>query len=313
MTAPNLFVVGAMKAGTTTLYAWLASHPQIYMSPVKEPNYFCDDLWPITHHIARGTPALVRQARVRPVHNALIEDEALYASLYPGEGDGYLYFGEASPAYLRSQTAAGRIRNRSPDARIIAVLRDPIDRIWSHYLMERNEARAPDDFLRLVEDEQQTFASGRRTQHGFLESGLYCRGLRRYFDAFGRSRVLVMDQAKLRDRNAALAEIATFLGLDVSRFGVDGEAANSTVAPRFPSLNRAIAASGVKQAIRRATPQSVIDWLKPLYYGRAPAVSAMPDAARAQLRRLYADDMANLAALLGDGAPPWTRAYRDQR
>ena len=308
---PNLFVIGAMKAGTTALYNYLACHPSIYMSPVKEPNFFSDDLWSISQHIASGSVALVERAKRHLTHNALITDEAVYRSLYPNERDGYIYFGEASPSYLRSESAALRIRNQSPDAKIIAILRDPIDRLWSHYLMERNEARAPDDFVELVDLELEAFKAGRRTQHGFLESSLYYSCLRRYVDAFGEQRVLVLDQADLRDSTVTLAMLARFLAIDGSEFAIGAETANPTTAARFPVLNRVLAASGVKQAIRRIVPQSLISRFKPLYYGASAPSSTMPYEARERLRRFYSADVAELAALLGVRAPSWTDAYRD--
>ena len=113
---PNLFLVGAAKAGTTSLYDALARNPAIFMSPVKEPHYF-----------SRIEPSPERRAFFPHV-----ADEASYLELFDGAADEEL-LGEASTSYLWEPGTAERIREQSPRARILIMLRDPVERAYSQY------------------------------------------------------------------------------------------------------------------------------------------------------------------------------------
>src|SRR5580692_11872450 len=100
---PDFFIVGNPKSGTTALYEMLRSHPQIFMPTLKEPHFFAAEKPPSS-----------------PLPNTLDEYLALFAAAEPNQCAG-----EASPSYLRSPTAAGRIAQLAPDARIVAILREP--------------------------------------------------------------------------------------------------------------------------------------------------------------------------------------------
>ena len=111
---PNLFIVGAPKSGTTSLYEYLTGHPQVFMSPVKEPQYYAPDV-----KVGSGKYALAYPA-----------DDARYAAYFADAGDRK-WVGEASTHYLYSEQAAGLIHTAEPDARIIVMLRDPIEMLYS--------------------------------------------------------------------------------------------------------------------------------------------------------------------------------------
>ena len=124
MTLPNFIVIGAAKAGTTALYWYLAEHPAIFMSPVKETNYFAyglDD----AGQLRFGDP---------DVHRFPVKSLAAYEALFAGAGDA-VAIGEASTMYLECPQAAARIHDLLPATRIICGLREPVDRAYSDYLM----------------------------------------------------------------------------------------------------------------------------------------------------------------------------------
>jgi Sulfotransferase domain len=108
---PNFFIVGAPKCGTTALYRYLCLHPNIFMSQVKEPHFFATDL---------GTYPFVKT----------LEE---YTRLFSESTDKHLRVGEASVYYLRSSTAIANIRDFNPDARIIAMFRNPVDMVHSFH------------------------------------------------------------------------------------------------------------------------------------------------------------------------------------
>jgi hypothetical protein len=106
---PNFFIVGAPKCGTTALYEYLRPHPNIFMSKVKEPHFFANDL---------GTYPYVKT----------LED---YTELFAGSTEKHLRVGEASVYYLRSSTAIANIHAFNPAAKIIAMFRNPVDMVHS--------------------------------------------------------------------------------------------------------------------------------------------------------------------------------------
>lgn len=139
---PNFFIVGAPKAGTTSLYYYLGQHPQIYVSPIKEPHFFAAEMRlenfepALRRRIARDTRGLaeflcgpMREKRF----DGVVADRENYLRLF-ANANGELAVGEASACYLWLPTAPERIASEIPDARILALLRDPAERAFSQYL-----------------------------------------------------------------------------------------------------------------------------------------------------------------------------------
>jgi sulfotransferase family protein len=182
MARPNLFIVGAPKAGTTSLYDYLAGHPQIYMSPFKEPMYFCPDV-----HAFRDRNPFVYG-----------EDEAAYLALFDDAREEKR-LGEATTRYLVSHEAAGLVREFAPDALAIAMLRNPVDLVHALHNERVSQGNEP------ITDFEQALAADARRARGedlpgamnalgsvYRESANFAEPLRRWFEALGRERVLVV-------------------------------------------------------------------------------------------------------------------------
>src|SRR5882762_10194104 len=138
---PNFFIVGAMKAGTTSLYHYLDQHPQVYMSPIKEPCYFSSETRPenmgpeFQEQALRGirdTREDIRGPMREKRLAGLVVDWEDYVSLFR-DVKGEIAIGEASIRYLWSKMAPENIRSRITAAKIIMVLRNPADRAFSEY------------------------------------------------------------------------------------------------------------------------------------------------------------------------------------
>ena len=124
---PNFILAGAPKSGTTALYHYLRQHPQIYMSPIKEPCYFAAEIRP-DNLTATHLQHIRRMSRKLPApFGWLVSEWDDYVRLFQ-DVQHETAIGEASVAYLWSETAATNIASRLPDAKIIAVLRDPSER-----------------------------------------------------------------------------------------------------------------------------------------------------------------------------------------
>jgi hypothetical protein len=197
---PNFFIVGAAKSGTTSLHEYLARINGIYMSPIKEPNFFLEEVGPLYGHLLE----------------AHFADEREYLSLFkPKHGETIL--GESSVTYLCDDKAAGRIHDKVPDARIVIILRDPIERAYSHFLHHLKYGfETSFDFLEAIKSDYNKERKGIGFAHMYIEYGLYSHQIQRYFDLFGRSRVKVIiyeDEFRPKTKET-VQDVVYFLGLN---------------------------------------------------------------------------------------------------
>jgi hypothetical protein len=297
MTRPDFFIVGAFKAGTTSLYEYLRQHPQVFMPFHKEPMYFGQDLDP-------------RYRRMT---------EAEYLHLFDDATEGQRV-GEASPGYLYSASAPQEIRAFSPGARIIVMLRNPVDVMYAqHSQLLFNQREDLVDFADALEAEPDR-RDGRRIPAGSLrreallyrDSVRFADQLRRWFDAFGRERVHVIVYDDLRDDPAAVVRATfEFLGVDPD-VPVDLAARNQNRRARSGAIQRLVfRPPGV---LRRVVP-----WLR-----RFPLVHRLRDAivnanSRPELRRQMDPDLRRrltaemgpqveeLGRLIGRDLSEWSR------
>jgi hypothetical protein len=227
---PDFFIVGHAKCGTTALHMMLGQHPQVFMCPVKEPRFFAPEL---------RSPYRSGKSPKRA------ETLAQYAALFAGAGPEQL-LGEASPQYIRSLDAAARIAEVRPDARIIAVLREPASFLRSFHLQSVHNGQEPEaDFGRAIALEQAR-REGRELPPRSGSPGVllysdhvrYVEQLRRLHAAFGRDQVLVLIYDDLRaDNEQTVKVILDFLGADAAERlpAIETEPLRSV---RFPALHR---------------------------------------------------------------------------
>jgi hypothetical protein len=283
---PDLFVVGAPKCGTTTLYHQLAAHPEIFMSRPKEPSYFAAE-------------------RYRNWRMSYPEDESRYLELFAEAGDAKR-IGDASTSYLEAPFAAERIRDFQPAARIVIMLRDPVTMIDSLHGMRVAQGREPyEDLAEALEDE--------RTRPGFGvvgdQSAIRYRDRARFgamlpawFDTFGRERVHVM---LLEDvvANAAgtFRTLLEFLDVD-PRFQPDFDRRYNTGyrrrSQRVASVVKGVPPAGVPVPLRHRLVSPVVKLLNRV--NRVPKQRPpVADEVREMLQRELADDVARASELLG--------------
>ncbi len=270
---PNFFIVGAPRSGTTSLYEYLSRVPGIYMSPVKEPRYF-DSI----DHFAPYAPKPIR-------------DREKYLRLFAGVKDEKLV-GEASPSYLMDAEAPRRIAAVAPDARIVMILRDPIEQIYSAYLLHRR-AR----FHRLPLDEAIQLDL-------YLRPAFYAAAVKRYLDVFGAGRVKILVFEEFAcDPRGAVGEILRFLGARAEPPAAIGEAHNAFGAPRSRwtsvllqnPLARRVARRFLPDRFRRRVREKVL--FKPIPKPPIPAAS------KKFLAELFRDDVLGLEKILARPLP----------
>jgi len=256
---PTFFVLGAARSGTTSLHYWLAQHPDIAMSAIKEPNHFVFRPGP-----DGPEPCIADDRRLL---TKSVPDRSTYERLFPA--GGVRAAGDASPLYLYTRETPELIASAVPDARLIAVVREPVDRAWSHFVYVNDQlgAAAPETFARTVRQELPRGYEPYRTGTHFVRLSRYAEQLQRYLGVFPRERLLVLSYDSLvRDPATALKQVCELVGVDASfvfdtsvRYNPSNGATSTfwridrALRPAFPYLKRALP-SGVagRLASRRA-------------------------------------------------------------
>jgi hypothetical protein len=228
MTLPDFLVIGAPKAGTTALHVALAQHPRLFLSQVKEPKFFLADGLPPTGG-GPGDAATYRRYVWRRS-----DYEALFADAPAGA-----LRGESTTLYLRNAAAIERIRATIPQAKLIAVLRDPVDRAHSNWTHLHSAGLEPEhDFRRACAQEERRIAAGWAQFWQYLGQGRYGEQLEHLYSVFPREQVLLLMYRDLRERPIeTLDQVCEFLGVS-SGLVAEVPAANVTAQTSSSRLNQ---------------------------------------------------------------------------
>jgi hypothetical protein len=246
---PDFFIVGHHKSGTTALYEMLRRHPQIYMSDVKEPRFFADDLrFQFEPNRSDGPSQTFEE----------------YLSLFE-QAKPEQRVGEASPSYLKSRTAASAIAAVQPAARIIAILREPASFVRSLQFQLLQEHVETEKDLRQAMALEEITRGGRQVRR-YSDHVRYVEQLRRYHDVFPREQVLVLIYDDFRNDNEATVR-QVLRHLDVNdRAPIEVIDANPTVSVRSLRVDKLVrrlqagggpASSVINRALKTVTPQGL--------------------------------------------------------
>jgi hypothetical protein len=248
MALPDFLVAGVPKAGTTALHAALSSHPGLYLSPIKEPKFFLTDGPPPT----KGGPGDALTYREH------VWQRDAYEALFDAAPPGTLR-GEATPLYLYDPAAMPRIQALIPDAKLIVVIRDPVERAHSNWAHLWSAGLEPiGDFVSACAEEERRIEAGWASFWHYTGLGRYGEQLERTFSLFPRNQVLVLRYRLLIDSPAlTLDRICGFLGTDTEVL-TEIPRENVTAQPKETHLHRAVSAGlRVSDAIGRLLPGSV--------------------------------------------------------
>jgi hypothetical protein len=301
---PNFFLVGAPRAGTTSLWQYLKAHPEVYMPATlegKEPSHFCD-----------LTAPWARRCR----------DYETYLTLFE-KGHRALAVGDASTNYLIAPEAAGRIQRQYPDAKILIILRNPADRAYSVYsflcywgietattfeaALRREDARAEDAAFR-SEHELLYYA------FLYYRSSLYSQQIKRYLDLFPRDKVHIVLNDDLKQRGMEVVQgIYRFLGVNPD-FEPELDVHNKSQLPMSITLQNRIASRWHAHPLRPRTPIRRRD---KLHYPVAIGINTLlgnyrkakmrPETRRALIER-FRPDIEATSVLIGRDLGAWSAA-----
>jgi hypothetical protein len=271
---PNFLVIGAPKAGTTSLYQYLCRHPQVFMSPVKEPSYFLPN--------AGESPVDPRPSGMF----ARTRDE--YLELFEGVR-GEVAIGEATPSYLHSEGAAVAIREAIPRAKLIAILRNPLERAYSGYSMRIAQGTETLTFAEAVASELDGVPTTDGRRRKYLQPGFYGRHLTRYRELFdaGQLRVYLFEELSTQP-DVLWRDLCAFLD-------VEPVAASDRLFRLGPG--RALVKRLVPTARRAHVKKRVKRWNS--------ITPAFPPDVRRRLVELYREDIAQTERLIDRDLSAW--------
>jgi hypothetical protein len=293
---PNLIGIGAPKAGTTWLFKCLQEHPQVFMTPAKETNFF----------------------HAEHIDGRLDE----YREYFRG-ANGSPVAGEISVRYLHSPRAPQRIAQMIPDARLLISLRNPVEQVYSHYWHLRRQNFHQYDTSQVPETFEDALV---RFEDRLIEPALCGDALRRWFDLFDRTQlhVVLFDDIEAQPK-AVLRDLYAFAGVDPGFQPPSAGRRDSDVrrgaSPRSPLHDRVHKflyqqlarrlfyrlklAVGVRRAASFAERVRARHVMESVFY--QPGYPAMSGRTRAMLVDRFADDVRELARLTGRDLSHWTR------
>jgi hypothetical protein len=277
---PTFIIMGAPKSGSTTLYHGLRQHPDVFMSEEKEPRYFSY----LAVKERKGSEP--RNPSFFPVRTA-----ESYARLFE-EARGRVT-GEASVNYLEIPGTAEVIHRLHPEVRLIAILRNPVDRAFSHYLMNVRGGFERQRFEEALADET------------YLKTGLYSRQLQAYLDRFDprHLHIALMDELK-HDPVGLLQRLYVFVGVDPAFVPDLAFQHNVGGAPKSRLLNLLFTQSRLNDRLKRALPDVVVRGMIRLKRTNYAPVS-LPEDTRSRLVEYYREDIGALEALTGRDLQHW--------
>jgi hypothetical protein len=291
---PTFLIIGAAKAGTTSLYWYLSQHPEVYMSPIKEPAFWA--FGESDHHFTG--PGDVDRVAIRTVE----QYQRLFTARIAERASG-----EASVQYLFSTRAADRIRQRLPEMRLIAILRQPAERAFSHFLMHQRYGIEPlTDFEAALAAEPARLRAGWHPTWLYRQRGYYFQQLQVYYERFRRDQIMVcLYDDLVADPLALMRRIYEFIDVDpsfvatIERHNVGG------VLPRSRRLVAGLRSPVVRTFSNRLLPTGLRERLVKVARKRLFVRVSLPDDLRAELTDGYRGDITQLQQLIGRDLALW--------
>lgn len=277
---PSFFIVGAPKSGTTSLYFHLKRHPQIFLPANKEPKYFM--------------PHLKESVSLRE-----------YRRLY-SQAEGFAAIGDASATYLMGDEVPERIREVRPDARIVAILRDPVERAYSDFLFALSRGEESEtSFAEVLRRYQKPTARHWHMSRYYIQGGMYDEQVRRYQQVFGAEQVLVLlfEELKNNPRNLFI-RLASHIGANPGFFAT-ADFSESQNPYRMPKSMATRAARRLRISV--LVPEFVMARLRPLFFDTKKPT--MDNESRSLLQKIYEPSLARLEDLLGRKFPELRKSW----
>jgi len=306
MVLPNFFIVGGIKCGSTSLYQYLAQHPDIFMCPVKEPSFFSDYGGIQTKYVfskmKKGFSEQPLYQKPNKKFQNLSKDE--YLLLFDEVKDEKI-IGEATPHYLMDMNSAEMIYELCPDAKILISLRDPIERIYSWYLSTTRTKIDANSFGKIIKHDFKNFGTtgsvkGWTNQYeNSLRPSFYSDQVEKYFNVFGRKQVKIVtfEEIFLGDIRKGITDILKFLGLENEIHEFDLVNTDGYFTPNMGVLN--ILRNPIVSKIGTLVPYKIRIKMYRKLREKDKKKPLMKEEDRKFLRDIFSDDVKKTEMLIG--------------
>lgn len=275
MTLPNFIIFGAIKSGTGALYQYLSYHPEIYMSTIKEPRFF-----------------IGRENYARESGNGLYKvNIELYEKYFEGAKEEKA-IGEASSNYMNSSESAEVINQVLPEVKLIATLRNPVDRAYAHYRMA-NKGKKNIDFSALAKDKNE----------GWVEAGMYYKKLKPYYERFNKEKIkIIILEEWNKDIEKTLREIYIFLGVD-EYYQISSNVRYAAGEVIWPGVRRDSWVRKLKPYI----PKKLVNKINKIKSKVTPKIKPIPIELRRTMMGWYREDIERLQSLIQKDLSVWLK------
>ena len=294
---PNFLIVGAARSGTSSLYEYMKQHPEVYFSENKEPMFFSFYQQNVDFKGPGDNLELNRKSVTDPeAYKALFRDARQAKAI-----------GEASANYLYSRTAADNIKRFIPDVKIIAVLRNPVERAYSSYLYTLRDGREPlSSFEEALAQEDERIQDHWEHIWHYRRMGFYHEQLSYYYQQFPADNILVILQEDLKsDTAGVLRTVFEFLEVDAGFTPDFSVEYNQGGKPKNAWLNSVLTRPmRIKQWLRPLLPRKLLDAYIHLKHKNLDKPELLPET-RQSLRNAYRTDIQQLEQLIHRDLSHW--------
>lgn len=298
MTLPNFLIIGAAKSGTTALYHYLKQHPQVYMGPNKETNFFAFE----------GKQVDFRGPGDEKINDSTITTLKMYEQQFEG-ASREMAIGEASPWYLYSERAAECIKHNIPGAKLLAILRNPVDRAFSSYLHVVRESRESLTFEEGLLAEESRIEQGWEFIWHYRKAGFYSAQIKRFLDQFPREQVrFYLYDDFLTDPSGLLESIYEFLGVNTNFVADTSIKPNATGMPRNRLLGRLLLQPNpLRETAKLLMPEQLRYNLSQRINQQLLSKPSLSETTYENLLHDYKEDIWELQNLIGRDLSAWTK------
>jgi len=301
MSLPNFVVIGAGKSGTTSLHYYLKQHPEIYLTTIKELNFFAVE----GNKLEFSGPKDDLEAKNYFSINSLDQYKKLFEEVRTEKA-----VGDISPFYIYSEQAPKRIKAHIPQTKIIAILRNPIDRAYSNYLHLLRDGREP-----LQSFEEALHAEEERIQHNwspswhYAHAGLYYQLLKRYYDLFNSDQIhIFLYEDYVQDPIRTLKCIYELLDVDSDFLPDLSSRHNASGIPKNQILHNLLSSqSPIRNLAVNTLPKSVVGKIASFRDRNLDMPAPMTSTTREALTSYYKEDILKLQDLLQLDVSRWLR------
>lgn len=306
---PDFIIVGAAKAGTTSVFEYLGEHPQVFISTPKETDFFANQVYGESERYMHG----INQR----AQDMVIRTPDAYRALFAGASEAQVC-GEASPSYMLDARIPALIHAWNPAVKIVMLLRDPAERAWSDFLHNQlygSEVLPPDRFREAFQDSGRRLAEGWRMNANYEIKGRYGEQLEHFLAVFPHEQVGVFFYDDLKsDPQTFMRSLYAFIGVDAAFTPRTEQRYNVNGVPAKGFLKRALyrflyQPHAIKRVLRRFVPAGVRRRLRfGLQWRVLEKPPVLPPQVRVELAAHYLADIEKLEALTGRDLSAWKPA-----